>query len=122
MLDLIVGLLGGLAADLGSAPEPSPLGQLAADMELDRRLAQLQLLDVGVDGDELDLRDPGLDHPVDGVSPPPPTPTTRMTARYADESGRGVRWRRGLGSAIAVTGGSSQLWCVSRARAQPGAP
>src|SRR5688500_2524990 len=44
--------------------------------------------------------------------PPPPTPTTRMTARYADESGRGALWRR-RGSASRVTGGSSQLCSLS---------
>ena len=36
-------------------------------MDLDRRVAHPELLDVGVDGDELDLREAGVDHPVEGV-------------------------------------------------------
>src|SRR5205085_9775028 len=45
------------------------LSELAADVDLRRRVAHLQLLDVGVDRDEVDLRDAGVDHPVDGVQP-----------------------------------------------------
>jgi len=36
-------------------------------VDLDRSVRVLELLDVGVDADELDLRDPGVDHPVDRV-------------------------------------------------------
>ena len=51
----------------GSAPEPSPSRELAADVDLDRRVGDLELLDVRVDGDELDLREAGVDHAVDRV-------------------------------------------------------
>src|SRR6266545_8100293 len=39
--------------------------------------------------------------------PAPPTPTTRMTARYAPGSARGPRWSLGAGSGSASTRGSS---------------
>ena len=51
----------------GSAPEPRPCVSSRPDMQLDRRFRGTELLDVGVDGDELDLRDPRVDHPVDRV-------------------------------------------------------
>ena len=38
-------------------------------MNLDRRVAHLKLLDVGVDRDEVDLGDPGVHHPVERVQP-----------------------------------------------------
>ena len=58
---------------------------------LTRRVRDLELLDVGVDGDELDLRDAGVDHPVDGVQ------AGAADADDADhgEVGRGVARRRG---------------------------
>jgi hypothetical protein len=36
-----------------------------------------ELLNVGVDCDELDARDPGVDHPVERVQPRTADPTTR---------------------------------------------
>ena len=58
-------------------------------MDLDRRLAHLELLDVGVDRDELDLRDAGVHHPVERV---------QAGAAHADDAdhgeiGGGVRAR-----------------------------
>jgi hypothetical protein len=38
-------------------------------VDLDRRVRNGQLLDVRVDADELDVRDPRVDHPVDRVQP-----------------------------------------------------
>ena len=38
-------------------------------MDLDRRVAHLELLDVRVDRDEVDLGDPGVHHPVERVQP-----------------------------------------------------
>ena len=67
VLDLVVALLGRPAADLGLRAGAEALRQLAADVELDGRIRELELLQVGVDGDELDRRDPGVDHPVDRV-------------------------------------------------------
>ena len=67
VLDLVVALLGGAAADVRLGARAETLRQLAADVDLHRRVRQLELLHVGVDGDELDLRDAGVDHPVDRV-------------------------------------------------------
>ena len=62
-------VLGGPAADLGVGARAEPFGELAADVDLRRRVAHLKLLDVGVDGDEVDLGDAGVDHPVERVQP-----------------------------------------------------
>ena len=67
LLDLLAVLLGGLAADLGVAAGAEAPGELAADVELDVGVAHEQRLGVGVDGDELDALQPGVDHAVDGV-------------------------------------------------------
>ena len=64
LLDLLEVLLGGDPPDLGVAPRPEAAGQLAADVELDVRLAHEQRLRVGVDGDELDALQAGVDHAV----------------------------------------------------------
>ena len=59
--------LGGRAPDLGIAAGAEPAGEVATDVELDVGVAHQQRLGVGVDGDELDALQPGVDHPVDGV-------------------------------------------------------
>ena len=51
---------------IGAGAEP--LGQLGADLQLDRRRIQLQRLQVGVGDDELDAVEPGRHHAVDGVA------------------------------------------------------
>ena len=99
LLELVVVLLGGAAADVGIGAGAETLRELAADVDLHRRVAHLERLDVGVDGDELDLGDAGVDHPVDGVDP---------CAADADDLDHGevragvaraaTRWRRGGGS------------------------
>ena len=66
-LDRVVAVLGRAAADLRVGARAEPLGELAADVDLRRRVAHLELLDVGVDRDEVDLRDAGVDHPVERV-------------------------------------------------------
>ena len=66
-LDLVVRLLGRRAPDVRVGARAEALRQLAADVDLHRRVAHLELLDVRVHGDELDARDPGIDHPVDRV-------------------------------------------------------
>src|SRR5690606_7721549 len=43
-------------------------GRLTTDVELDVGVAHQQRLGVGVDGDELDALEPGIDHPVDRVA------------------------------------------------------
>ena len=73
-LDLVVGLLGRLAPDVGIRARAEPLGELAPDVDLQRRVVHLQLLDVGVDRDELDPCQAGVDHPVERVQPGPADP------------------------------------------------
>ena len=68
LFDLVAVLLGGLAADLGVAAGAEAPGELATDVELDVGVAHQQRLGVGVDGDELDALQPGVDHAVDGVA------------------------------------------------------
>ncbi len=67
--DLVGGLLGRLAADLGVSPRAEPLREDLADVDLGRRVREGELLRVRVDGDEVDLRDARVDHAVDGVEP-----------------------------------------------------
>ena len=67
LLDLLAVLLGGLATDLGVAAGAEAAGELAADVELHVGVAHQQRLRVGVDGDELDALQAGVDHAVDGV-------------------------------------------------------
>ena len=67
LLDLLAVLLGRLPADLGVAARAQTPGQLAADVELDVGVAHQQRLGVGVDGDELDALQAGVDHAVDRV-------------------------------------------------------
>ena len=55
VLDLVVRLVGGAAADVWIRAGAEPLGELPADMELHGRFRGTKLLDVGVDRDELDL-------------------------------------------------------------------
>src|SRR5699024_1196047 len=67
LLDLVLGVLGGPAADLGVGAGAQPAGGVAADVEPDIGVAHQQCLRVGVDGDELHAFEALLDHPVDGV-------------------------------------------------------
>ena len=78
------------------------LRQVAADVELHLGVRHLQLLQVGVDRDELDLADPGVHHPVDRV---------QASAADADDANHGevragvgarnaVQARRGLGQRL----------------------
>jgi hypothetical protein len=67
LLDLLCVVLGGLLPDRRVRPGAEATGLLAADVELDVRVAHQQRLGVGVDGDELNALQTVLDHPVDGV-------------------------------------------------------
>ena len=67
LFQLVVRLVGCTTSDVRIGAGAEALGELAADVDLDRGIARAQLLDVGVDGDELDLADAGVDHPVDRV-------------------------------------------------------
>ena len=46
---------------------PQTPGEVPADVQLDVGIAHEQCLCIGVDGDELDALEAGVDHPVDGV-------------------------------------------------------
>ena len=63
------------------------LGQLASDVDLDRRIRERELLDVRVDGDELDVRDARIDHAVDRVQP------RAADSDHADDGRVGARLR-----------------------------
>ena len=67
LFDLLAVGLGRLAPDLGVAAGAEPACQLTADVELDVGVAHQQRLGVGVDRDELDALQAGVDHAVDGV-------------------------------------------------------
>ena len=62
-----VRLLGGLAADLRIGARAETLGEHRADVDLHGGVGERELLRVGVDREELDAADAGLDHPVDRV-------------------------------------------------------
>ena len=66
-LDVVLGVVGGLATDfrIGACAE-TPRG-VTSDVELDVGVAHQQRLRVGVDGNELDALKALLDHSVDGV-------------------------------------------------------
>ncbi len=58
----------GLAAHLGVGAGAQALGEQVADLQLDRRAALAQRLEVGVGGDELDAAQLRVDHAVDRVA------------------------------------------------------
>jgi hypothetical protein len=60
--------LGGQAADLGVGPGAEAPGELTADVELHIGVTAEQCLGVGVDGDELDALQTGVDHSVHRVA------------------------------------------------------
>ena len=71
LLDLLAVVLSRLVADLGVGAGAQPAGELAADVELDVRVAHQQRLRVGVDRDELNALEPLFDHPVHGIDAAP---------------------------------------------------
>ena len=87
-------------ADLGVGAGAETLRQVAADVDLHLGVRHLQLLQVGVDGDELDLADPGVDHPVDRVQP--------GAADTDDADDREVRARVGARHAVQARRGLGQ--------------
>ena len=98
LFDLGTMVLGGLPADVGIGPGTEATGQLTADVELDVGVAHQQRLGVGVDRDELDALEPGVDHPVDGVA------TTAADPHHLDDGeivlrvvGHGLRAPPGAG-------------------------
>src|SRR5699024_7574574 len=66
--DLVLALLGGALAHLGVGAGAAALGQLGAQLHLDRRMVFGHGLLVGVERDELHPLHPVGHHPVDGVA------------------------------------------------------
>ncbi len=62
-LDLIAVLFRGLTADLGIHPGAESLGQILADVNFLLSARVMQRLRIGVDSDEFDTLDLGIDHP-----------------------------------------------------------
>ena len=67
LLDVVLGVLGGLAPHLGVGAGAESAGGVTPDVELDVGIAHQQRLGVGVDGDELHALQALFDHPVDGI-------------------------------------------------------
>ena len=85
-LDDLVGVFErGLAADLGIGAGAEAVGQLDAELELDRGARHPQRLQVGVGDHEIHALDAGVDHAVDGVA---------AAAAHADDLDLGVVARR----------------------------
>jgi hypothetical protein len=81
LVDLLRVVVGRLSAHAGVGACAEPAGELAADVELDVRVAHQQRLGVGIDRDELDPLQPTSIIRFTALTPPPPMPTTLMTAR-----------------------------------------
>ena len=67
LLDVVLGVVGGLATDLRVCACAEATGGVTPDVELDVGIAHQQRLRVGVDRDELHALEALLDHSVDGV-------------------------------------------------------
>ena len=78
-------LLGGLAADLGVRAGAQTARQLLADVDGLVGIRHEKGLTVGVDGDELHAAcTPASTMRFTALVPPPPTPTTLMTAKCSE--------------------------------------
>ena len=106
MLDLVVALLRRLLPDVRLGAGAEPLREVAADVDLRLGVGDPQLLQVGVDGDEVDLVDAGVDHPVDGVEPcAADTDDLNLGEVRAERADARVRQaRRGLWQRLVVAG------------------
>jgi hypothetical protein len=71
LFDLVAVLFRRLLADLGIRSGAEPARQLATEIQLHVRVTHQECLRVGVDRDELDALQPGIDHAVDGVAAAP---------------------------------------------------
>ena len=81
LLQLVATLRRGRLADLRVRPGSEASRGLRPDVDLDVGVRHLERLGVGVHADELDARQTGVDHSVDGVRPAAAHPTTLITAR-----------------------------------------
>jgi hypothetical protein len=81
LLDLLAVVLGGLAADLGVGPGAEAAGELAADVELDVGVGhQRACASVFTAMNSTPLRPTSIMR-LTALTPPPPMPTTLITAR-----------------------------------------
>ena len=94
-LDPVVLLARGAAAEIGIRAGAQATGQPVADVQGLVGGRQLQRLQVGVDGQELDALDLGLDHPVDRVD---------AGAADADDAQDRMAELRGAGNGSARSG------------------
>ena len=81
LLQLVAALDRGRAADARVGAGAEAAGHLRADVDLHVGVAHQQRLRVGVHGDELDAVRPASTMRLTAFVPPPPTPTTLITAR-----------------------------------------
>ena len=80
LLDLVTALVGRAVPGVRIRAGSEPARELRADLQLDVGVAHLQRLRIGVDRDELDALQAGVDHPVDGV---------RAASTHADDLDHG---------------------------------
>jgi len=78
--EIFARLFGGFAAGLGIRARAETARLADTDVHGIRRLPIAQRLNVGIDRVEVDIREPGFDHPVDGIA---------ATAADADDFDRG---------------------------------
>ena len=74
-------VLGRLVADLGVGAGAEAAGELAADVDLDLGVGEQQRLSVVLTATNSTPRRPASIIRLTALTPPPPTPTTLMTAR-----------------------------------------
>jgi hypothetical protein len=60
-------MTGGCCAHFGVAASAETTGQVSTNVEFDVSVRHEESLSIGVDGDELDSLQAGIDHPVDGI-------------------------------------------------------
>ena len=58
---------GGFAAHLGIGAGAKATGGISSNVEFDVGVGHQQRLCIGVDGDEFDTADTGVDHAIDGI-------------------------------------------------------
>lgn len=111
LFDLVLGVLGGLTADLRIGAGAQPAGGVAADVEFDVGIAHQQRLGVGVDRDEFHAFEALLDHSVDGVD-------TATTDTHDLDDGQ-VVVRGGHRSASSLVGLGSSVCLLANSQPQP---
>ena len=113
---LVHRLLGGGASDRRVGARAEPLRQALADRDLRRRVRDRERLPVGVHGDEVDLGDPRVHHPVDRVQPgaADADDADRRDVRGALRRRHAVELRRRLEHRLEVAGGGARRGSLRR--------